>query len=107
MTKKKKRLLLILLALYLAGYPVVRSMNLVVHAATFATNLGGEVVINGHYMRPGDAGIPMLQPLGWITVLLASLVYLPVMPFETFCWSIVHPSGSPFPYPLPSGERAP
>ena len=36
MTKKKKRLLLILLALYLAGYPVVWSMNLVVHAATFS-----------------------------------------------------------------------
>jgi hypothetical protein len=98
---KKKRLLLIVLALYLAGYFVARSTGLMVHTTGYASTVDGSKVIAGHSMRPADVGAPMLHPGGALTVYLIGLAYFPVWPLEVFCWSIVQPSGSPYPYPLP------
>ena len=104
---KKKRLLLIVLALYLAGYAVARSTGLMVHTTGYASTIDGSRVIAGHSMRPADVGVPMLHP-GWaFTVYLIGLAYFPVWPLEVFCWSIVQPSGSPYPYSIPSKAEPP
>ena len=97
---RKKLLIGIALALYLAGYPVARSLRIVVHAAGYGTLDDGSKVVMEHSMRSGDTGIPMLPPGATLIVWSTSLLYLPVCPFEVLYWNIVQPPGSPYPYAL-------
>ena len=97
---KKKGLLLMALGIYLAGYPLSRSMRLMVHSVSFYSGENGPVIA-AHGVAPGDAGIPMLQPVATCTVVVVSLVYLPLTPFERIVWNIVEPPGSPYHYGSP------
>jgi hypothetical protein len=58
-------------------------------------------VIAEHGVAAGDAGIPMLQPVATCTVVVVSLLYLPLTPFERIFWNIVEPPGSPYLYEHP------
>ena len=102
----KKPLLWAAVALYLAGYPMARSMHLVIHAAGYYTK-GDQFFLAEHRMRAGDIGSPMLHPEAAIAVLLSNTLYLPIKPLESVFWHILHPSGAPYPYPLPGNEAPP
>ena len=90
---ENKRLLLIALVLYLAGYPMARQAHLLVHAVGYSSDETGPVIA-GHSIRAGDAGVPLLHPVATLATWGASLIYAPLTPFERIYWNIAQPTGS-------------
>ena len=89
------------IALYLAGYPAVRSEHLLVHTKSFVGSMDPEgPVVADHGIAKGDFGAPMLEPATTFASLVAGLMYWPITHIEVLYWDIVEPSGSPYDGPV-------
>ena len=92
-----KRLILVIITVYLSGYVYLRSHHLMVHAMGYGVTDQGRIVLQ-HQIRPGDFGVPIFN-LGLNLFIRASYWgYLPVRPIETLAWSIIHPRATVLPH---------
>ena len=94
---KHKRLALILLSIYLSGYVYVRTQHMLVHAMGYGVTDQGRVVLQ-HRVKRGDFGVPIFNLVLDLAVQITYLVYLPVLPFETIAWNIIHPPSTVLPH---------
>ena len=89
------------IALYLAGYPAVRSEHLLVHTKSFVGSMDPEgPVVADHGIAAGDFGAPMLGLGTMFATLVAGLIDWPITKVEVLYWHIVEPSGSPYDGPV-------
>lgn len=79
---------------YGAGYACARDTHMIIHAKGFGAGASGPEIIQ-HRVRIGDVGIPLLNPIGAVLIVLSGQLYAPLMFLETLCWYAVAPRGSP------------
>ena len=94
---ERKRLTLVVIALYLAGYLYLRSHHLMVHAMGYGVSDEGRVVLQ-HRVKRGDFGVPIFSMGLHLAMEVGYWVYLPVRPLEAAAWYVMDPKFSVLPH---------
>jgi hypothetical protein len=95
MTMKSKKLLTkpslsSLYVCYTVAYGAVRSSNWLIHRVGYYSEADQSRRVAGHYIFPGDFGVPVLaQGVGYI-------FFLPATKVELVFWHLIVPQGTPW-----------
>lgn len=93
----KKYIIIIFAALYLLSYGEVRRSHLLVHTSSFSGSKGDDKLTYSHGVYPTDV-IGLLQPRLFYTVVLADLIFKPLIYGEVMYWYVVEPRDSLWQY---------